>query len=126
MNPEKSFVAFFGQEPTYIDLLHHMALCGYCTFFGVTCALAATDPQAARLVLTSMALMCAFFLRFHYVVSPELNVILEDHLSILRKVWTGAMTVALVSLLMDANATARDVVPKRPAQSFRRQDVAVY
>ena len=96
--PEQMFRTFYGKEPQPSDVSQIMQLTAYCGFFGLTCAAAALDATASELVLAAQTAMCAFFLRFHSVVSPQLGVYSKEKLTSLKQSWGVGLAIGLAAL----------------------------
>jgi hypothetical protein len=107
-NPEKDLTKYTGvikidpnDKLSAMAKLAIMGISGYGAFFGLTCAVAAADAKVARPVMMVQTLMSAFFLRFHYAVSPGLNALNDESLTMLRRAWGGGLAIGLASLLLD-------------------------
>ena len=108
--PVETMHSFLGQDyrPTNFDMVNEMALGAYCIFFGLTCAVASVDRKASQLNMTVQGLMSAFFLHFHYTVTPTYKVgnhqtaqEVDEGLQYLRHSWGAAVAIAVVALALD-------------------------
>jgi hypothetical protein len=94
-----------GVPPTKCERLYAMEICGFCGFFGLTCALAATDKKSARLVMIGQTAMCAFFFRFNTIVTPQWEAFTKEKVKFFQYVWGASLAIALTSLGFDYKMT---------------------
>lgn len=102
LQPEKAFLAFHKIPPRdNSDILDTLLNTSYLAFFGLHCLVAATNAHASRLTVITQLITTGFYLYANYAITPQLGVIPNDILTILRRVWGAGLAICLATLFLD-------------------------